>query len=99
VSDIVRRKALSFEEYWLASKAWERKGLALGSARALVNAGFLNVEDLRTAHDIELATIPRVGPKGLAVLYGLMGRAMPEVGMPFGKLKPIGAQRVRTARG
>ena len=45
MTDIVRRKPSSFEEYWLASKAWERKGLALGTARALVNAGFLTVED------------------------------------------------------
>jgi hypothetical protein len=47
VSDIIRRKASSFEEYWLASKAWERKGLTLGAARALVNAGFLKVEALQ----------------------------------------------------
>jgi len=59
VTDIVRRKLLSFEEYWLASKAWEGKGLQLGTARALVIAGFLSVEDLHSAHDLELATIPR----------------------------------------
>ena len=28
-----------FEEYWLVSKAWERKGLPLGTARASANAG------------------------------------------------------------
>ena len=78
MTDIVRRKPSSFEEYWLASKAWERKGLPLGTARALVNAGFLTVEDLHSAHDLELATIPRVGRKSLAILYGLMGRAMPD---------------------
>ena len=44
MSDI-RRKPSSFEEYWLASKAWERKGLPLGTARALANAGFLSVDD------------------------------------------------------
>ena len=77
MTDIVRRKPLSFEEYWLASKAWESKGLQLGTARALVNAGFLSVDDLHLAHDLELATIPRVGRKSLAILYGLMGRAMP----------------------
>jgi len=43
----VRHKPSSFEEYWLASKAWERKGLPLGTARALANAGFLKVDDLR----------------------------------------------------
>jgi hypothetical protein len=73
MSDI-RRKPSSFEEYWLASKAWERKGLPLGTARALANAGFLKVDDLHSAHDLELATIPRVGRKSLAILYGLMGR-------------------------
>ena len=76
---IIRRKASSFEVYWLASKAWERKGLPLGTARALANAGFLTVEDLHSAHELELATIPRVGRKSLAILYGLMGRAMPGV--------------------
>ena len=72
LSDI-GRKPSSFEEYWLASKAWERKGLPLGTARALAIAGFLSVEDLHSAHDLELATIPRVGRKSLAILYGLDG--------------------------
>ena len=77
MSNIVRRKVSSFEEYWLASKAWERKGLTLGTGRALVNAGFVTVEDLKTAQDLELASIPRVGPKRLAILYRLMEREMP----------------------
>jgi hypothetical protein len=76
LSDVNRRKPSSFEEYWLASKGWERKGLSLGTARALANAGSLTVDDLRSAHDLELEAIPRVGPKSLAVLYGLIGRAM-----------------------
>lgn len=63
MTDIIRRKPASFEEYWLASKAWERKGLTLGAARALANAGFLSVEDLHSAHDLELANIPRVGAR------------------------------------
>jgi hypothetical protein len=74
----IRRKPSSFEEYWLASKAWQRKGLPLGTARALVNAGFFRVDDLHTAHRLELATIPRVGAKSLSVLYKLMGREMEE---------------------
>ena len=69
LSDI-RRKPSSFEEYWLASKAWERKGLPLGAARALANAGFLKVDDLHSAHDLELATIPRVGRKSLVICTG-----------------------------
>ena len=77
MTDIIRRKPSSFEEYWLASKVWERKGLTLGTARALVNAGFITVDDLHTARHFELATIPRVGLKSLAILYGLMGREMP----------------------
>ena len=74
MSDTIRRKASSFEEYWLASKAWERRGLTLSAARALVHAGFLTLDDLHRAHDLELATIPRIGRKSLAVLHGLMGR-------------------------
>ena len=52
---IIRRKPSSFEEYWLAPKAWERKGLPLGTARALVNAGFFRVDDLHTAHRLVAA--------------------------------------------
>ena len=76
--NIIRHKASSFEEYWLASKAWERKGLSLATGRALVNAGFLTEDHLHTAHDFELATIPRVGAKSLAKLCGLIGRKMPD---------------------
>lgn len=71
----IRRKPTSFEEYWLASKAWERKGLPLGAARALANAGFLNVDDLHSANVWELANIPRVGRKSLAILSGFMRQA------------------------
>ena len=68
VSDNVERRALSFEEYWRASKSWEQKGLTLGAGRALVNAGFLTVEDLQSVPFAALALIPRVGRKSLAVL-------------------------------
>jgi hypothetical protein len=71
MTDIIRRKPSSFEEYWLASKAWQRKGLTLGAGRALANAGFLTVEDLQSAHTFELAMIPRIGAKSLAILYEL----------------------------
>jgi hypothetical protein len=91
LSDTIRRKASSFEEYWLASKAWERKGLTLGTARALVNAGFRTVDDLYTAHDLELATIPRVGRKSLEILYGLMGREMPSIAWVGKNGAPAGA--------
>ena len=91
MSDIIRRKPSSFEEYWLASKTWQSKGLPLGTARALANAGFLSVDDLLSAHDLELATIPRVGPKSLAILYGLMGRAMP--GAPKDQMNVSGRGR------
>ena len=70
----MERKSSSFEEYWLASKAWERKGLPLATARALANAGLLTVDDLRSVDDLALASIPRVGPKSLAILDGLLGR-------------------------
>ena len=92
MTDIIRRKPLSFEEYWLASKAWERKGLTLGTARALVNAGFLTIDDLQTAHDLELSTIPRVGPKSLGILYKLMGREIPEVAARRRKALPTVTQ-------
>jgi hypothetical protein len=94
LSDI-RRKPSSFEEYWLGSKVWERKGLPLGTARALANAGFLSVDDLRSAHDLELATIPRVGSKSLAILYGLMGRAFPRA--PKDQMNVSGRKRRQTS--
>jgi len=65
------------EEYWLTSKAWERHGLTTGAARSLVHNGFLTLDDLQGAHDLELATISRIGRKSLAVLYGLMGGEVP----------------------
>ena len=67
----IRRKPSSFEKYWLASKAWQRKGLTLGASRALANAGFLTVEDLRGAQAHELAMVPRIGAKSLAILDSL----------------------------
>src|SRR3979409_416903 len=74
LSDTMRRKASSFEEYWLGAKAWERLWLTCVAAQALVNAGFLVLDDLNGAHELERATIPRIGRKSLAVLYRLMGR-------------------------
>ena len=71
MADIIRRKPSSFEEYWLASKSWQQKGLTLGAGRALANAGFLTVEDLQSAPIRELAMIPRLGAKSLAILYEL----------------------------
>jgi hypothetical protein len=72
-----RSNPASFEDYWRASKAWERAGLPLGTARALANAGFLTLADLHRAHDFELASVPRVGAKSLAILYALIGRKAP----------------------
>jgi len=57
----IRRKASSFEEYWLASKAGEHLGLTTAVAQALVHNGFLALDDLQGAHDLELATIPSPG--------------------------------------
>ena len=71
VTAVIRRKPTSFEEYWRASQAWQRKGLTLGAGRALANAGFLTVEDLQSAQTNELAMIPRIGPKSLAILCSL----------------------------
>jgi hypothetical protein len=71
MSDIIRRKASSFDEYWFASKAWQRKGLTLGAGRALANAGILAVEDLQHVRIVELARIPRIGAKSLAILCEL----------------------------
>ena len=64
----IRRKASSFEEYWLASKAWERHGLTAAAAGSLVHNGFFTVDDLQGAHDLELATIPGIGGKSLSAL-------------------------------
>ena len=77
MSDI-RRKPSSFEEYWLASKAWERKGLPLGTAWALVNAGIFTIDDLQSVPLWELAALPRVGKKSFTVLLELIWRRPPE---------------------
>ena len=82
-----RSKPSSFEEYWRASKAWQSRGLTLGSARALANAGILTVEDLQSANSLELAMIPRIGAKSLALLYELKGEKVPDVARLCGKAK------------
>ena len=69
MTEIIRRKPSSSEEYWRASIAWQR--LTLSAGRPLANAGFLTVEDLRSAHKLELAMIPRVGGKSLSILISL----------------------------
>ena len=74
MTDIIRRKPSSFEEYWVASQAWQQKGLTLGAGRALANAGFLTVEDLQRAHTRELVMVPRIGAKSLAILYSMRVR-------------------------
>jgi hypothetical protein len=66
-----RRKPSSFEEYWRASIAWQRKGPTLSAGRALANAGFLSVQDLQNAQTYELAMVPRIGAKSLALLASL----------------------------
>ena len=84
-----RSKPSSFEEYWLASKAWQSRGLPLASARALTNAGFLNIKDLQSANSLELAMIPRIGAKSLALLYELKGEKVPDVAVLRGKPKHL----------
>jgi hypothetical protein len=87
MTDIIRCKPSSFEEYWRASKAWQSRGLTLASARALANAGFLNIKDLQNASSLELAMIPRIGAKSLALLYELKGEKVPDVARLCGKAK------------
>ena len=91
MTDIIGCKPSSFEEYWRASKAWQSRGLTLASARALANAGILTDEDLRSANNLELAMIPRIGAKSLALLYELKGEKVPDVAVPCGKAKHLRA--------
>jgi hypothetical protein len=89
LTNVIRRKPASFEEYWLASKAWQGRGLTLASARALTNAGFLSAEDLQKADTTELAMIPRIGAKSLALLCELKGEKLPDVEMLSRKSKRV----------
>ncbi|SEP51373.1 hypothetical protein SAMN02990966_07965 [Rhodospirillales bacterium URHD0017] len=82
-----RSEPSSFDEYWRASKAWQSRGLTLASARALTNAGFLNIKDLQSANSLELAMIPRIGAKSLALLYELKGEKVPDVERLYGKAR------------
>jgi hypothetical protein len=61
----------------MASKVWERHGLTAAVGRALVHNGFLALDDLQVAHDLELATIPGIGRRSLTVLLGLLDREAP----------------------
>jgi hypothetical protein len=54
----IRRKASSFEEYWLASKAWERRGLTTAAAQALVHNGFLSLDDPRLSNFVAILRRP-----------------------------------------
>ena len=89
LTNVIRRRPVSFEEYCLASKAWQSRGLTLASARALANAGVLTVEDLQSANSLELAMIPRIGAKSLALLYELKGEKVPDVELLCGKAKHL----------
>jgi hypothetical protein len=53
----------------------------------LTNAGILTVEDLQSANSLELAIIPRIGAKSLALLYELKGEKVPDVARLCGKAK------------
>jgi len=53
LSNIIRRRASAFEEHSLMSQAWERRGLALRAADALVDNGILTLDDLHRAHELE----------------------------------------------
>ena len=48
-------------------------GLAHSVATRQIMTVQMAMHDLLSANDLELATIPSVGPKSLAILYGLMG--------------------------
>jgi hypothetical protein len=50
-------------------------------ARALVNAGYLTVDDIRAVPFSELAAIPRVGQKSFSVLLEVMWRKLPDTSM------------------
>jgi helix-hairpin-helix protein len=63
--------------------------LTLASARALANAGVLTVEDLKSENSLELAMIPRIGAKSLAILYELKGEKVPDVAVLYGKAKHL----------
>jgi hypothetical protein len=93
--DVNGRKPATFEEYWLASKAWQRSGLMLASARALASAGILTLEDLQSASTLELAMIPRIGAKSLAILYELKGEKVPDVVL-LSRAKRVRTSRART---
>ena len=47
----------------------------------------LTVEDLQSANSLELAMIPRIGAKSLALLYELKGEKVPDVPVLCGKAK------------
>jgi hypothetical protein len=63
--------------------------LTLASARALTNAGFLTLEDLQSAHTLELAMIPRIGAKSFARLCELKGEKRPDLEMLHRKAKRV----------
>ena len=53
----------------------------------MANAGVLTVEDLKSENSLELAMIPRIGAKSLALLYELKGEKVPDVERLYGKAR------------
>jgi len=77
VSEFAKRPALSFQEEIRAMEDWQNRGLSVRCARALAKFGILTIEDLNTASDHELSTIPNVARKSLVEIYRFIGRKMP----------------------
>src|SRR5262245_25878053 len=68
---------LSFEEEQPLVDNWRARGLRLRWARALVENGILTLDELHKASDRDLATLPAIGPVGLARIYELVERKPP----------------------
>ena len=97
MSNTIRRKASSFDEYWLMSKAWERRGLTLRAACAFVTNGILTLDDLHRTHELELAATPGIGRESLALLCESVGR-QPTGPRPPGRPKNMNQIHVDDSR-
>lgn len=75
---------LTWQQRATARTYWKGVGLHTRQANGLVDAGYCSLDDLKDLSDHDLSVIANVGPKGKAILYGLLGRAR------------LGAQRVLT---
>lgn len=73
----MRRPPFSREERDQAFKHWRDLGFSGRHARVLMDLGYVSVDDLKNATDLDLRVLPGIAREGLVLIYRLIGRESP----------------------